>query len=402
MMRSSMIRPSYRRILALALVILPPTSALAEFSPLSIHPEGFGMPVAPMGARERAMGEAGMASAPAGGFFLSNPARSAFHDKTVFTATLENDVDWLRDDNSSARMSSGAFPGLATLVKTKNFGTFGAYYQQTYLRNFETRLQRSGDTSASGYVAEGGLYTLGASWGIAVRPWLSVGIAQNLVLGRDRYIRPVNFGDEAPPEAEDLADTTLETSAVGAYPTLSVMFRLPRNLDLALGYSHSADLDVSRSRTTNSQGSDGLADTTMKLPQTFSVGAAWRPDRRQTAVFDFVYENWDDTGLLNPAWSAGAGYEFRASQNPFDGLLKRTAWRAGAGYKMLYLREVPEVYATAGFGMPLGPRGHQLDFSLKYGHRRYDGNTFFSEDYLKVSASVVGVSVWGQPARKRR
>jgi hypothetical protein len=98
----------------------------------------------------------------------------------------------------------------------------------------------------------------------------------------------------------------------------------------------------------------------------------------------------------------GAGYEFRASLSPFDGLLKRTAWRAGAGYKMLYLREVPEVYATAGFGMPLGPRGHQLDFAMKYGHRRFDGNTFFTEDYVKLSASVVGVSVWGQPARRRR
>src|SRR5690606_35436893 len=78
----------------------------AEFSPLSVHPEGFGMPVAQMGARERAMGEGGLAAVSRGGFFLPNVSRSAFHDKTVFVASLENDVDWLRDDASSSRMTT--------------------------------------------------------------------------------------------------------------------------------------------------------------------------------------------------------------------------------------------------------------------------------------------------------
>jgi hypothetical protein len=392
-----------RRFLsAITLPALLAAAVHAEFSPLSIHPEGFGMPIAPMGARERALGEAGMAYVPLGGFFPSNPARTAFHDKTVFTATLENDVDWLRDDASSTRQSTGAFPSLATLVKTRTFGTFGAYYQQAYLRNFEARMDRAGDSSATRYVAEGGLYTLGVSWGYAVRPWLAVGVAENLVLGRDRYIRSTDFSGTAPPGAEDMADTTLESNAVGSYPTLSVMVRLPRNIDLALAYSHSAVLDVERSRSTTYQGSDPVADTTADLPQSVSFGASWRPDKRQTAVFDAVYENWTDSRLLNPAWSVGAGYEFRASQNAFDGLLKRTAWRAGAGYKTLYLREVPEVYATAGFGMPLGLRGHQLDFAVKYGHRSFESGTLFTEDYVKLSASVVGVSVWGQPARRRR
>jgi hypothetical protein len=39
---------------------------------------------------------------------------------------------------------------------------------------------------------------------------------------------------------------------------------------------------------------------------------------------------------------------------------------------------------------------------LKYGHRSFSGDTFFAEDYVKISASVVGVAIWGQPARKRR
>jgi len=377
-------------------------ASFAEFSPLSMHPEGHGMPSAMMGARERAMGEGGMAAVSNKGFFLPNVSRSAYHDKTVFIASLEHDVDWLRDDASSTRQATGAFPGLGTLIRTQNFGTFGAYYQQSHLRNFEVRTEQSGTTPEASYIAEGGLYVLGVSWGYSPLSWLALGVSQNLALGRNRFIRPVVFGDLAPVEAENLTDTSLETISQGSYPSVSMTVRLPGSVDLAASYTHSATLNVERSQRTNNQGSDALSDTTSTLPKIMALGAAWRPDRRQTVVVDGFYEDWVGGGYLNPAWQVSAGYEYRGSESPFDGLLERTAWRAGAGYKTLYLREVPEVFATAGFGMPLGPRGHQLDFAVKYGRRSFDGNTFFTEDYVKLSASVVGVSVWGQPVRKRR
>jgi hypothetical protein len=386
----------------LTLLTVTTRSAHAEFSPLSIHPEGFGMPLAQMGSRERAMGEGGLAAVTNKGFFLPNVSRSAFHDKTVFIASLENDVDWLRDDASSARMTTGAFPTLATLIKSKTFGTFGAYYQQSHLRNFEVRVPRNGDEPAASYLAEGGLYILGVSWAYSPMPWLAIGVSQNLVLGRDRFIQPVDFSGIAPNEAENLSDTSLESSSQGSYPSLSLTMRLPRNMDLALSYTHSTELAVDRRRSTNNQGSDPLPDTIATLPKVLAAGIGWRPDRRQTLVLDVFFEGWADEANLNPARQFSAGYEYRASESPFDGLLKRTAWRAGAGYKTLYLREVPELFATAGFGIPLGPRGHQLDFAVKYGHRSFDGNTFFAEDYVKLSASVVGVSIWGQPVRKRR
>lgn len=378
-------------------------TVFAEFSPLSTHPEGFGMPIAQMGSRERGMGEGAMAGVSTNGFYPLNVSRSAFHEKTVFLATLENDVDWLRDDASSTRMNTGAFPTLATLIKTKNFGTFGAFYQQSYMRNFEARFPRSGDTAGGAYVAEGGVYVLGASWAYAPLSWLALGFSQNLVLSRDRFIRSADFTtlDDAPPEAEPFRGDTLEVSGSGLYPALSLTLRTEK-LDFALSYTHSVDLETKRTHRASGVTFDSLSDTTARLPRVFAAGVAWKFAERQTAVFDGFYENWVDAGLINPAWQLSTGYERLGSENPFDGLWKRTAWRAGAGYKMLYLRDVPEVFATAGFGMPLGLRGHQLDFAVKYGHRSFDGNTFFAEDYVKLSASVVGVSVWGQPVRKRR
>ncbi len=385
----------------LAVLAILPGNTRAEFSPLSVHPEGFGMPIAQSGSRERAMGEGGLAAVTPHGFVPLNVSRTAFFEKTAFIATLENDLDWLRDDDHSTRMATGTFPTLATLFKTRNFGTFGAYYQQTHLRNFEARNPGSGTQPEQRYTAEGGMYVLGVSWGYSPLSWLALGVSQNIALGRDRFIRTADFSGIAPPEADQLEGDTLEISHLGSYPTLSATLRTS-HVDLALSYSHSAELTSERTRSTSGLLSDPLPDTTGNLPRVFAAGIGWKAADRHLVAFDFIYEDWERIGAVNPAWQAGIGYEFAGSSSPFDGALKRTAWRAGAGHKVLYLRETPEIYVTAGAGVPLGPRGHQLDVALKYGHRSHDGNTFFQEDYVKVSASVVGVSVWGQPARRRR
>src|SRR5690606_39290648 len=67
-------------------------------------------------------------------------------------------------------------------------------------------------TCALPIFAEGGLYVLGLSWAYAPVSWLGLGVSQNLSLGRSRFIRPVDFTGIAPPEADNLIDTTLETS----------------------------------------------------------------------------------------------------------------------------------------------------------------------------------------------
>jgi hypothetical protein len=383
-------------------LVLSLNLAHAEFSPLSTHAQGFGMPVAPMGSRERGMGEGGLAAVATKGFFPTNASRAAFYEKTAFIATLEGDMDLLRDRESSSRIGSGTFPTLATLFKTKRFGTFGAYYQQTFKRNFEAYQPASGNFPEQRYLAEGGMFLLGVSYAYAPFDWLSLGLSENYVIGRDRFIQSADFSGIAPPEAIDLEGDTLEITREGSFPTLSATLRT-RHVDFALAYTHSADLDTRRERHTSSVLSDSITvGPAQNLPRVYAAGAAWKPDRRQTAALDLSYEDWQGGGVVNPAWQASLGYEFRGSDSPYDNLLERTAWRAGAGYKVLYLREVPEVYATVGAGMPLGPRGHVLDLSLKYGHRSYDGITYFTEDYVKLSASIVGVSVWGQPARKRR
>jgi hypothetical protein len=78
------------------------------------------------------------------------------------------------------------------------------------------------------------------------------------------------------------------------------------------------------------------------------------------------------------------------------------AVRGGLGFERLYLDETDQYFVTLGTGLPLGRRGNMVDIALKYGHRGDLENNLWTEDFFKISATLTGVSVWGQPVRKRR
>jgi hypothetical protein len=387
-----------RRVFALCLAA---GLAHAEFSPLSSEKDGQGMPIAPMEARERGMGEAGMAALSSKGFFLPNISRSAYFDRTSFTATLESDMDWLRDNSFSSHNLTTAVPTLGTFIKTSRAGTFGLYYQQTYLRNFG--VARDTENVEQGYDAEGGLYQLGLSWAYSPIPLFALGVAGNFVLGYDRFIENALYtNSDSTLNAENLQDT-LEMTRWGFSPTFSATLH-QRRFDVAISFTPEVHFNTRRQNRITGLTVDSIPDTSRALPMALAAGVGWRISSRQTAIADVYFEDWKGGtgGILNPSFKIAVGYEFRGLDNPFEEYHKRLTYRGGLGYDLLYMRKIPEIYGTLGLGFPLGPRGHVLDVSLKYGHRSFSGNTFFAEDYVKISASVVGVAIWGQPARKRR
>ena len=292
-------------------------------------------------------------------------------------------------------------PTVATVIKTSKSSALGLYYQQTYQRQFG--VSRDTANVRQGFESEGGLYLLGVSFAYSPMPLFSLGVSGNVVLGHDRFIQPAVFNlspNDTLLNAENFEDT-LEMNHWGAYPTFSGTLHTKR-YNAALSFTPKVSLTTTRTERSTRLLTDSLPDTTRALPLTVAAGVGWRISGRQTAALDVYYEDWSGGGgVLNPAYKAGAGYEFRGVDNPFEEYHKRLTYRAGVGYNLLYLQKVPEWYGTLGLGLPLGPRGHVLDVSLKYGHRSHDGNIFFAEDYVKISASVVGVGIWGQPARKR-
>lgn len=382
--------------------------AAAETSPLSVLSEGYGIEVSAHSAREKAMGEAGMANVTRQGPSVANPSRTAWNEKTSFSATLDSDLDWLRDDATSNRTTSFLIPDIALNFQLPMPLNVGFYYRQRFHRNFSfTPLDQADPNVVQSLKAEGGLYELAATVAYAPTPWLALSLGYNFMTGRDRWIESARFdnspGNEDLYNSEPLKGDTVSIRSTGTYPTASVTLRR-KTWSLAASAALGADLDRNLTRTVTGLNSGVKSKDTRSLPWILQTGAAYKPTARQTVAADFAWEAWDEgsSGKLNPAFKIGAGYEFQGGGSTYEAYYTKMAFRGGLGFERLYLEETDQYYVTLGTGLPLGRRGNMLDFALKYGHRGDPENNLWTEDFLKVSVTLTGVGVWGQPIRKRR
>jgi hypothetical protein len=381
--------------------------ARAETSPLSIKPEGFGLEINSFTARERAMGEAGMASITKQGLSIPNPSRTAFHDKTSFTATFDTDVDYLQDNATSNRTSSFVLPSLGLNFSLRKYGNLGFYYRQRFERNYSySPLDPSRPDVLQSFSAEGGVYEVATTYALSPIPSLAFSLGYHFLLGRERLIKPVTF-NQFPDSAnlyngENLSDT-VSTRSQGGYPSASVTYR-NRLFSLAASGALGVSLDQTITHGLTGMINDDKRTADKDLPWSLAVGGAYKLKANQTLVADFSYEPWDESAspLLNPAIHTGLGYEYLGTGGPYEPYYRKIAYRGGLGFERLYLEETDQYFLTAGSGLPLGKRGNILDLAIKYGHRGTLKNNLWTEDLIKISVSLTGVGVWGQPVRKRR
>jgi hypothetical protein len=384
------------------------TSIQAETSPLSSLGEGYGLEVSSYTARERAMGEAGMASVNKSGPSLSNPSRTAWNEKTSFSATFESDVDYLQDNSTSNRTSTFLLPEIAMNFQTRIPLNIGVFYRQRFHRNFSyTPLESLSPVSDEGLNVEGGLYEVGTTIAYAPIPILSLALGYNYMLGRERNIKTIEFTENAGNvdlfNGKNLTGDTISIRGNGGYPSASMTFR-QKNYSFAASASMAATLERTLSRAITGMGSDQNSKDERDIPWSFMVGGAYKMRPNQTLVADFSWQSWEESQAhqLNPAYHLGAGYEYQGAAGPYERYYRKVAYRGGAGYDRVYLDKADLFYVTAGAGLPLGKRGNLLDFAMKYGHRESLENSLWSEDFVKLSVTLTGVGVWGQPVRKRR
>jgi hypothetical protein len=338
---------------------------------------------------------------------MANPSRTAWHDKTSFSVLADGDVDYLKDDLTSNRSATFLIPAIGLNFSLRKFGHLALYYRQAYHRNYSfTPLSPIYPNAVQSFSAEGGLYEASVTYALAPIPSLALGLGYHYHLGRERLIEPAEFtGDSENEETfngEDMEDT-LSTRSHGGYPSLSATFRQPR-FSLALRGSLGATLDLESRRSITHLISNQKWDSEKDLPWSLAAGAALKPSGAQTVVADFAWEAWESeaSGLLNPAFRAGVGYEYQGRAGIYEPYLRKMAYRGGLGFERLYLEETDVYFLTLGSGLPLGRRGSLLDFAIKYGHRGSVKNNLWSEDFVKLSISLTGVGNWGQPVRKRK
>ena len=382
--------------------------ARAETSPLSVLSEGYGIEVSGNSARERAMGDAGLASVTKQGPSILNPSRTAFNEKTSFSATFDSDLDWLQDKDNSNRSTTFLIPDIALNFQGRIPVNVGLYYRQRFHRNFSfTPLVPSSPDAVQTFTTEGGLYELAATLAYAPKPWIALALGYNFLIGRERAIESATFDQNSSNgdlfNGVNLKGDTVSTRSSGGYPSLSMTVRQPK-WSLAAAAGLEATLDRTQTRSVTAMTSADKATATRTLPWTAQIGGAYKPVPNQILALDIGYEAWEELSgtQLNPAFKIGGGYEFQGKGGAYEAYYSKVAWRGGMGYEKLYLGETDLYYATLGTGLPLGRRGNLLDIALKYGHRGDLENNLWTEDFLKVSVTLTGVSVWGQPIRKRR
>ncbi len=380
----------------------------AETSPLSVLSEGYGLSVSSYNARERAMGEAGMASVNKSGPSLPNPSRTAWNDKTSFAATFDSDIDYLQDTQTSNRTTSFLLPAIAMNFQTHWPMNIGLFYRQLFHRNYSfTPFDAPNPSSIQSIDAEGGLYEIAGTIAYAPMPILSLALGYHFILGRERTIESSVFNGS--PNNLDLYNgvnligDTLSTRSNGGYPSASVTFR-QKQFSLAASGALGATLERTLRRTVTGLGTGKDSTTERELPWSAAVGGAIKIKPNQTLVADFSWESWQKTAqtVLNPAFHLGSGYEFQGLGGPYERYFRKVSYRTGLGFERLYLDQTDLYYLTAGAGLPLGRRGNLVDVALKYGHRGSLESSFWTEDFIKLSVTLTGVGVWGQPVRKRR
>jgi hypothetical protein len=403
-----MIRSERIPLLSAALAAFLALPARSETSPLSVLREGYGIEVSAQNAREKAMGDAGMAIVTRQGPSIPNPSRTAWNEKTSFSATFDSDVDWLQDPETSNRTSTFLLPDIALNFQTRLPLNIGMYYRQRFHRNYSyTPADQTTPEVVQSTNMEGGIYELAGTVAYAPIHSLALSLGYNFMIGRERFIEPARF-DNNPLDtnlrnAKNLEGDTVSVRSSGGYPTASLTFR-QKTWSLAASGALGADLDRTLTRGVTGNASGEKSKDTRTLPWSAQVGAAFRPAPRHTLAADFAWEAWDqeDTGAVNPAFKVAAGYEFQGNGTTYESYYTKMAFRGGLGFERLYLDETNQYYVTLGTGLPLGRRGNMLDIALKYGHRGDVENNLWTEDFFKVSATLTGVSVWGQPIRKRR
>lgn len=396
-----------RLLPAVAAVNLLVSFVHAETSPLSAVQDGFGLEVSGYNSREKGMGEAGLATINRVGPSIPNPSKTAFNEKTSFSATFDTDLDWLRDSDVSNRTTTFIIPDIALNFQTRWPVNVGLYYRQRFHRNFSfTPAAQANQNVLESFTTEGGIYELASTVAYAPKPFLALALGYHFLIGRERTIESAGFTqnpiNDTLRNGEDLKGDTVSVRSNGNYPSASLTFR-QKTFSLAVTGTMATTLDRTLNRTVTNLSSDEKSKESRDLPWTVQVGAAFKPKQNQSVAVDFSYESWEDvaSGLLNPAFHAGAGYEYQGVGNPYEPYFRKVAYRGGLGMERLYLDETNLYFLTLGTGLPLGRRGNLLDVALKYGHRDSRENNLWSEDFLKLSVTLTGVSVWGQPVRKR-
>jgi hypothetical protein len=233
-------------------------------------------------------------------------------------------------------------------------------------------------------------------------PWVAAGVSYHRLMGRDREMLSLDYDNADRPSAVVYQDTT-ETVHSGGYVGASLWMTRP-DWDLGLWVDAPGNLSLEVHHDYTSEFTNvSVSDSSTTTPLTMGVGTALRLNPHQTVVADARYTDW--TPCIAGAtreYYLGAGWEYQGKGDRFDSYWKRMAYRLGGYVDMGGASDLSTVAATTGVGIPLGNVG-TIDLAFQVGHTyNPPSQPQLEETFYRVYVSLTGVSLWGNPSRRRQ
>jgi hypothetical protein len=373
-------------------------------------------------AHTQGMGNVGIANPQYWYMNNQNPALLTFNTLTVFSAGFIGERRTVKGDTTNESNGSGNlnYLSMAFPVKANKWTTaMGVmpYTNVNYQLTYTDQVPTTTDTVIFTEKGEGGLSQLYWSNGVAITPWLSLGLRLNYIFGsiNKDYTSQFLVPGQVLPYVTTLKERT-HISDFNASAGISFHWDslLNKNYRINLGFVFDSQTDmeaskqvkIEKSYAAGTSISDTLSESrgTIFLPQVWGAGFAFSKGYRWTISGDFATAKYTEyrtfegnTPQLTDAVHAALGGELTPDPGALSDYWKRMTYRMGVSYDrypyVINGAEVRDIGINFGFSLPVSQIS-SLDLAFKLGQRGDLAKHGIEETYFKFYLGVTFNDRW--------
>ncbi len=352
------------------------------------------------------MGGAGLGVQQFLSYNSMNPAAVYLNNLTTISASFQAEIsnNTIGNDNVTSRQGNAAgfqfgFPmykdkmavlaSVKPLVKSQMTVDFA---EQTEDYDVQRTISATGGITAA---------SLGLNYKIL--PALTIGGLFNFNFGAYNEEWKTEFDNDTYMNASD----NIDTHVWGAGAELGLLYKPVNFLSVGAMMRSSSELTVETIKTTGGGVTMTPIEQAALYPTSIGGGIGFDLDKFLIAadVYSQLWENYEIDGNRDESMAnylrIGGGVQFRGSDDHLAKYYQRVLVRLGASYATLpFLDEngdqVTEMYFSGGAGFPFNQNAGRIDVALEYGKRSSSDAFPYSENIIRISASVTMAEKWFQ------
>jgi hypothetical protein len=393
----------YRLLFILVILLMSFTTTQAD-SYYSVY--GLGIPQYLVSSQSAGMGGAGLGVQQYLSYNSMNPAAVYLNNLTTISASFQAEISTNTIANEDVTTRQGNAAGfqfgipmykdkMAVLVSVKPLVKSQMtvdFAEQTE----EFDLQRT-------ISASGGITAASIGMNYKVLPSLTLGGLFNFNFGAYNEVWKTEFDNDTYLNTSD----NIRTHVWGTGAELGLHFKPLKILSVGAMMKSSSNLSVETRKTTG--GGVRLTPIEQTALYPTSVGGGIGVDLNKFLIAADIYtqlwKNYEIDGVKDESMAnylrIGGGLQFRGSDDYLAKYYQRVVLRLGMSYANLPFidatgEQVTEMYFSGGAGFPFNNNAGRIDVALEYGKRSSSDAFPYSENIIRISASVTMAEKWFQ------